>query len=178
MLVFRAYIIHVNQISDTCYSTFLEQAAGISWIPCGMFRLFSCFVLFFFLTPDLWCDAAGWTLLVLQGKQGSGLGKSELGFRRNHKKGSGAASLTPEVSWAGPVDFSLSFEYVYMCCVHLHALCPWPWAQTYLVLYKFTDVPLLPGKASCTIRTDKLSVRGIQSNLYASECKCMCNQSE
>lgn len=125
MLVFKAYIIHVNQISNSCLSTFLQQAAGISWMPCGMFRLFSCCVLFV-LTADLWCGAAGWTLLALQGKQGSGLGKWELGFRLNHRKVSGAASLMPEVSWAGPVDFSLSFEYVSMClcasaCTFVHS---------------------------------------------------------
>lgn len=80
-----------------------------------------------------------------------------MGLRPCHKKGSGAASLTPEVSWAGPGDFSLIVLNICVCvCVHVRALLSVvPWAPLYLVLYKFIEMPLLPGKASCDIPTDK-----------------------
>lgn len=48
MLIFQIYIIHVSQ-----------QVAGISWMPCGMLRLFCCFV-FVFLDSCFRCDAAAW----------------------------------------------------------------------------------------------------------------------
>lgn len=41
-----------------------------------------------------------------------------MGWRLNHKKGSGAASLTLVVSWAEPEDFDLT---VLKICVCMHA---------------------------------------------------------
>lgn len=49
MLAFKIYILHVSQ-----------QVAGISWMPCGMLRLF-CWFVFVFLDSCFGCDAAAWT---------------------------------------------------------------------------------------------------------------------
>lgn len=67
------------------------------------------------------------------------------------------SSLTPEVSWAGPVVFSLTVLNIYICvCVHVPALLSIvPWAPLYLLSYKFTEMPLVAGRASRDIPVDK-----------------------